>query len=44
MESEGMIIFFKLSVETISSAKFIADILAVNMEASFGRHFSKFSC
>ena len=39
MKSEGMIDFFMLLVKTIFSGKFIAQISAVNMEASFERHF-----
>ena len=40
IEPEWMMNFL-LRVETSLSAKFIAQILAENMEASFGRHFFK---
>ena len=39
MESELMMNFSLLFVETSLSAKFIAQISAEKMEASFGRHF-----
>ena len=44
MESEWMMNFSLLLVETYLSAKFIAQILEENMEASLGGIFSRFSC
>ena len=41
MESEWMMNFSLLFVETSLSAKFIVQILAENIEASFGGYFFK---
>ena len=38
-ELEWMMYLFKLFVKTMLSASSIAQVLAVNMEASFGRQF-----